>query len=265
MRSRGRAPSAEHGVDELRRDPDEAAALQLHADRLVTLGQLAARAAHDINGQLTAAQHNVDIALHIARQLSAQGEQDVAAARLVEALDRIGSATRRIAAITHDMTLYARRPDTELAPVLLHELARDALRITAPLAGESVRVLARLEPLPEHAGNASQLIQLTVNLIVNALQALQAAGTAGATLVVETHADEDALRLAVEDNGPGVPPALRQRIFEPYFTTKPPGVGTGLGLAICQEIAQRHRGGIALVEGELGGARFELRLPRADR
>jgi signal transduction histidine kinase len=106
------------------------------------------------------------------------------------------------------------------------------------------------------------LVQLGVNLLMNAAQALEASGNGpDPRIVVETHMHEGCARLVVQDNGPGVARELQTRIFEPYFTTKPPGLGTGLGLSICREIASQHGGRLELVSNLEQGARFELILP----
>jgi two-component system NtrC family sensor kinase len=262
-RSREDAPNSAHADSAAAPSPSEGLELaqRFHTDRLVTLGHLAARAAHDINGQLMAAHHNLDISLHIARALQAQPALDADVARLVDALTGAGYATGQIAAITRDMTLYARSPSTRLEPVDVHAVVRDALRITSGLLRDKARVIERLQPVPALRGRPSLLVQLLVNLLINALQALTAGGTEDATIVLETSTGPNELRLVVRDNGPGVPPELRARIFEPFFTTKPAGLGTGLGLAICREIAEQHGGNISLASGSEPGARFELLLP----
>jgi CheY-like chemotaxis protein len=104
--------------------------------------------------------------------------------------------------------------------------------------------------------------QVLGNLLVNAQQALgEVAGER--RIRVETRARGDRVEIEVADSGPGIPPALRERIFEPYFTTKPAGVGTGIGLAISRNVAMGHGGDLRLEDGP--GARFVLALPAAPR
>jgi CheY-like chemotaxis protein len=98
------------------------------------------------------------------------------------------------------------------------------------------------------------------NLIVNAQHAL-AERPEPRRIVLMTRAEPDAVVIAVDDNGPGVPAHLREKIFEPYFTTKPTGVGTGIGLSISKSVIEAHGGTIALGASEEGGARFTIRLP----
>ena len=144
----------------------------------------------------------------------------------------------------------------------LDEVARGAIRMTVGFLRSKVRLVERLEPVPALHGRPALLTQLVVNLLMNAAQALATTTRADPTIVIATCTLPDAVKLIVEDDGPGVAPELSQRIFEPYFTTKAASVGTGLGLAICREIAHRHGGEITLDSSSAVGARFELVLPR---
>ncbi|MFI5308851.1 MAG: sensor histidine kinase [Polyangiales bacterium] len=231
---------------------------RLHTDRLATLGELAARAAHDINGQLMGAHHGLNTARHIARAMLAQGGAGGDAERLSRALADVDEAVSRVTTITQDMTLYARPPSGNPGPVQIQEVVRDALRVTSCLLENHVNVVQRVPPIVVR-GVPGLLVQLLVNLLINAAHAL--AGRTGSTLTIEARTDGQTLRLCVRDDGAGVPTELRARIFEPYFTTKPAGVGTGLGLAICQEIAEGHGGSISLLDTEEPGTCFEVVLP----
>jgi C4-dicarboxylate-specific signal transduction histidine kinase len=240
---------------------DESVVEPLHADRLVTLGQLAAIAAHDINGQLMAAQHNVSTAVRIAHGLDLRSDPD-ACATLIVALSEAEQAMAHIATIVQDMTLSARATDAQVEPVRLDQVARAALRVTAGFLRGRASVAERLQPVSPLMGRSGALVQLTVNLLMNAAQALEASGaTPTPRIVVETYTQDGSARLVVQDNGPGVAHALQTHIFERYFTTKPPGSGTGLGLSICREIAEQHGGRLELVSSSEPGARFELVLP----
>jgi two-component system NtrC family sensor kinase len=235
----------------------------LHVDRLATLGQLAAIAAHDINGQLLAAQHNVSTALRIAHDLDLAPDRDARAILLVALLET-EEAMRQIATIVQDMTLSARATDTRVEPVALDQVARAALRVTAGFLRGKALVIERLQPVPPLVGRAGALVQLAVNLLMNAAQALQESGAnANPSILVETSVWGGNARLVVQDNGPGVARELQARIFEAYFTTKPAGLGTGLGLSICREIASQHGGRLELVSTDEPGACFELTLPLA--
>jgi two-component system NtrC family sensor kinase len=96
-----------------------------------------------------------------------------------------------------------------------------------------------------------------MNIIANAADALGGSGE----IEVATSSTPDAYHIAISDSGPGIPPEARDRIFEPFYTTKPVGAGTGLGLAIAYSVVQAHDGTITIDESPLGGARFTLTLP----
>jgi len=143
------------------------------------------------------------------------------------------------------------------------------LRRTVPENVE-MRLLPSETPGRVHV-DVTQLHQVLTNLVVNAAQAMPAGGTIeiGASQVVwqgeGRPGGEPYVRFVVEDTGPGVPDELRPRIFEPFFSTKPPGQGSGLGLSVVQGIVEQHQGHICLHSGTLGGARFEVFLPVTDR
>jgi signal transduction histidine kinase len=247
-------------------DADDVHVTELqHAEKLIPLGQLAARAAHDINGQLVALQHYVASAIRQTHALQSQDPRKLAPGDLdllIHALAQVQEAALHIAETTRGMTTYARDSDSALENVRLDELARRALRMTAGFVRDKAAIGERLEPVPALIGRSGPLAQLVVNLLMNAAQALHASGRRG-TIQVETFLHESNVLLSVEDDGPGIPREIAARIFEPYFTTKAPGHGTGLGLAICREIAQAHGGDVTLEPTAGQGARFVLRLPIA--
>jgi signal transduction histidine kinase len=112
--------------------------------------------------------------------------------------------------------------------------------------------------LPEITADASQLQQVLVNLVVNAIQAMQGGGT----LTIRTAATERHVSLVVEDTGVGMSEEVRQRVFLPFFTTKPVGKGTGLGLSVVHGIVQAHGGVVRVESRQRAGSRFTMELPR---
>ncbi len=127
------------------------------------------------------------------------------------------------------------------------------------LKSGSVEVVRAFQPAVA-LGNANQLQQIAVNLLVNAIQAVAGAGR---ITVAVGPAGAGRVRLSVTDTGPGVRPEHAKRIFEPFFTTKPEGQGTGLGLSICYQIAEEHGGTVKLEPTAERGACFVLELPAA--
>jgi two-component system NtrC family sensor kinase len=161
--------------------------------------------------------------------------------------------------IVESLLRFSRRPrDEEKGPVELAQVLEEALFLVQPQLKEGrVEVVRAFAPATAR-GNANQLQQIALNLLVNAIQAVSGDGRvtvgcgAGGTGTV---------KLWVADTGPGVRPEHAKRIFEPFFTTKPEGQGTGLGLSICYQIAEEHGGAIRLEPSDESGACFVLELP----
>jgi two-component system NtrC family sensor kinase len=178
-----------------------------------------------------------------------------------ENLKLIQDAAMRAKRIVESLLRFSRRPQGEARQrVSLAEIADEALFLVSPeMRGANVEVVRAYEPV--HAlANANQLQQIAVNLLVNAIHAVNGRGR---VTVLVGPAGPGRAQLAVADDGPGVPPEVAKRIFEPFFTTKPEGQGTGLGLSICYQIAEEHGGTIRLDPGVDRGACFVLELPAA--
>ena len=217
------------------------------AEKMAALGQLAGGVAHEINNPLGGI-------LAFAQIMS----QDERPADDLEHLRLISDAAMRAKKIVESLLRFSRIPkEHERGEVDLRKVAEDALLLLQAQIRGKVEVVRRLEPA-KTLGNANQLQQIAVNLIVNASQAM---GGEGRIVVSTGPGAPGRVRLAVSDNGPGVPQEIAERIFEPFFTTKPEGQGTGLGLSICYRIAEEHGGTIRLEKGPEGGACFVVDLP----
>jgi signal transduction histidine kinase len=150
-------------------------------------------------------------------------------------------------------------PKPEFARVDLNDIVRSALAL---YKDATPAVESRLDPqLPQLDADKGQLSQVLLNLVENARDALGA--REGGRIVVTTRRGDtpDRLTLTVEDNGPGVPSELKDKVFAPYFTTKNAKGGTGLGLAIVHRIVNDHGGRITISDAAGGGARFAIELP----
>ncbi len=241
-------------VMERRQAQDEKERLQQqlwHAERLATVGQLAAGVAHELNQPLGSIMGFAQLAQ------KTPGLPAGAAADLA----RIVSASVHARDIIRQLMTFARQTPPAMGPVNLAALAAETLAFFEGRAAESgVRIEKRLAPdLPEIRADAAQIKQVLVNLIVNAFQAM----SAGGELTVEAYRTGEDVRLSVADTGTGISPEIRDRIFLPFFTTKDVNQGTGLGLAVVHGIVTAH-GGTIMVQSEPGrGARFEIRLPVA--
>ncbi|HET8539530.1 MAG TPA: ATP-binding protein [Anaeromyxobacter sp.] len=221
-----------------------------HADKMSAVGQLAGGVAHEINNPLGGI-------LAFAQLMSRdeRSEEDAENLRLIQ------DAAMRAKRIVESLLRFSRRPQSdEKGPVDLARVAEDALFLVGPqLKDGSVEVVRSFQRAVA-LGNANQLQQIAVNLLVNAIQAVAGAGR---ITVAVCPSGAGRVRLSVSDTGPGVRPEHAKRIFEPFFTTKPEGQGTGLGLSICYQIAEEHGGTIRLEPAPERGACFVLELPSA--
>jgi signal transduction histidine kinase len=166
-----------------------------------------------------------------------------------------------VAEITTALLAYARQSSQEQIVLDLNAVVRSALLLWQPQAEQRVRVETVLdEPLPPIMGNFTQLQQVVINLLSNALDATPVGGT----IAISTRSVGEipsSVVLEVTDTGSGVPVEHLSRVFDPFFTTKPPGKGTGLGLSVCLGIIQDHHGTIT-VESQGGcGSTFIVTLP----
>ncbi|QRK04937.1 PAS domain S-box protein [Archangium violaceum] len=237
-------------------------------DRMVSLGTLAAGVAHELNNPISYVLSNLRFAV------DELGEQTEAGGTLsLEQLKEIQQALRealeggeRMRNIVRDLRSFSRREDERFGPVDIHAV----LDSCASLARSEIRHRAQLVKeygeIPRVLGNESRLGQLFLNLLVNAAQAIPE-GDAKTNHVRLTTASVDAewVVISVQDTGVGIPPENLQRLFKPFFTTKPVGVGTGLGLSICHGIVTAMGGRIE-VSSEVGkGTTFRVFMPVAEK
>jgi signal transduction histidine kinase len=220
-----------------------------HADRLATIGQLAAGVAHELNEPLG----NILGFAQLARRtegLPTQVEKD---------LKSIESASLHAREIIKKLMTFARQLPPSKTPVNLNDLVNEGLYFfearCAKAGIDLVRALA--EDLPEITIDSGQMNQVLVNLVVNAIQAMPGGGT----LTVGTWASEEGMFLSVADTGTGISDELKRQIFLPFFTTKDVNEGTGLGLAVVHGIITSHRGEITIKSEKDKGTRFLIRLP----
>jgi two-component system, NtrC family, sensor kinase len=247
-----------------RREPSLRPAPEAHTHRLASLGLVTASVAHDMASPLGAVIGNLGFATALLAEASASGRPleprrtGEALAALREALD----AAEQLRAISGELRTMARSDDGPPEVVLIERAVERALSMAR---GELLRravVERRLAPLPPVRGREGKLVQVLVNLLVNAAHAIPEGRPAEHRVVVSASPRPGGLvALEVMDTGCGIPAAQLPRLFEPFFTTKPVGQGTGLGLAICRTIVL-GLGGEIEVESEVGrGTTVRLLLP----
>ena len=239
----------------------EAAAQALASAKLATLGEVASGIAHEMNQPAAAIALAADIA---AIELERGGAAGLGSA--LARLEEIGAQTGRMREIIEHLRLFS-RSEAEGLPAEAVDIAgvvRAASTITgATLRAGGVELVAEVPPgLPRAWARDIPLEQVVINLLVNARDAICAAG-AGGRVTVRAAAAGGAVMLTIADTGPGFAPHCLARAFEPFFTTKAPGKGTGLGLSIAATTIRRFGGTIEARNGAAGGAEVEIRLRAA--
>ena len=222
-------------------------------EKLAAMGTLLAGVAHEMNNPLS-------VVLGQAALL----RRDARAGRLTVRADAINEAAQRCARIVTNFLALARQRPLERQRVFVDGVVREAVELLAyALRVDNVEVQTDFAPgVPVLWADPHQLHQVIVNLVTNAHHALRAVpGPRRIRLRTALASAPGFVQIRVEDNGPGVPAALRARIFEPFFTTKPPGQGTGLGLSLCHGIIETHGGTLRLGPETGRGAVFEIELP----
>ncbi len=227
------------------------------SDKLAALGQLAAGVMHEINNPLATISACVAA---IQGKLPSAGTPGLEAVE--EYLEIIDKEVDRCTRIVAGLLDFSRPKGKSKGPVALNRLVSDTLFLLQHHQRfKQLQVVRELDPAePTAAGNAEQLIQVLMALMLNALDAMEQGGQ----LTVRTaggHSRADEVVVEVEDTGTGMSRADQGKIFEPFFTTKPPGRGTGLGLSICYGIVEDHRGRIEVDSAPGRGSTFRVYLP----
>jgi C4-dicarboxylate-specific signal transduction histidine kinase len=225
------------------------------AARIATLGELTASIAHEVNQPLAAIATNGEASL---RWLS-RAEPDVA--EVHHLTGRMVADARRAADIIKRIRGIATPNVPTRAPLAINALVEEAsLFLRHEMQAQGVTLTLDLAPaLPPISGDRTQLQQVLVNLMVNAMQAMLGAGVARRAIAVRSRAHGDGVAVEVEDSGPGFAAEHLGSLFASFFTTKPDGMG--IGLSICRSIIDDHGGQIAAENAPGGGARFTFSLP----
>jgi len=221
----------------------------VQTEKLVSLGQLAAGAAHEINNPLAAILGYSDL---LADDMSLTEKSRAIAAK-------IRDQARRTKTLVGNLLSFARQVPAERTLLDINTVVTNALQLRSlDLRSAKTRVELQLESvLPGVRGDGNQLMQVFFNIINNAVDAMEA--HEGGVLTIKTLRDRGNVIILFSDTGPGIKEP--HRVFDPFYTTKPVGKGTGLGLSICFGILQEHSGKILCYNGQMGGAVFRVELP----
>jgi two-component system sensor kinase FixL len=240
--------TTEHRLQELQAE-------LLHVSRVSAMNQMASALAHELNQPLSAITNYMNASI---RTLNA-GSEPAQIARVREMMEKASAQTVRAAQIIQRLRSFIEKKDTVRTPENLNKVIEEALALgLVGVADSNVRVRVVLAPdLPSVLVDKVQLQQVLINLIRNAVEAMQDMATR--ELIVSTQANDDIVQVSVLDCGPGLSEQVSRRLFQPFVTTKEKGMG--LGLTICQSIIEAHAGRIWATTRDGGGAAFHFRLP----
>lgn len=224
------------------------------SEKFAAIGRLAAGVSHEVNNPLMGIN---GLATVLLEDPAFTGENR-------EMVALIQRESRRAAQITRDLLSFVRAEDGARGSISLNAVAHEVveLRAVAQHSAGITMTLDLAEDLPPVWASRAQLVQVVVNLVTNAEDAVEQ--LARREIRVSTSRSGRKVYLRVEDSGPGIPEELRARLFEPFFTTKAPGKGTGLGLSLSFSIAERHSGSLRAENIPGGGARFTIELPASE-
>jgi signal transduction histidine kinase len=220
----------------------------VQSEKLASLGQLAAGAAHEINNPLTAILGFSDL---LADDPSLSGKARITAGK-------IRDQARRTKTLVGNLLSFARQVPVERTLLDINTVVTNAVQLrTLDLKSSTVKIELQLESvLPSVRGDGNQLMQVFFNIISNAVDAME--GANGGVLTIKTMRNRGNVVVMFTDSGPGMKEP--HRVFDPFYTTKPVGKGTGLGLSICFGIMEEHGGKIFCYNGQRGGAVFRVEL-----
>lgn len=265
--------------------PDEQLERLDHVDRLALVGTYTASVVHELSNPTTFVLTNLTLVRELLPMLQASASvleqalamlpSDQAAALRRQLPDgHAGAAASQVSEMVHDscegiervteMIQYLRtyvRRDRRSGDVSLEDVVRDALRFMDRRIRERARLIVELEPVPNVVGEPVRLSQVVMNLLANAIQAIEPGHATENAITLRLTRNERQIFLSVEDTGCGMTEEVRRRAFDPFFTTKRRGEGTGLGLALCQRIVDEHGGTVTCASEPGLGTRFVIALP----
>ena len=272
LKEASKLAEALHGLEQAHKKLRETQASLVQSEKMASMGMLVAGVAHEINTPLGALKSNNDLFIRaMARVRTALKDESTPEGlrnnetilKLFDNMDQLNDvnaqAADRIVKIVSSLRSFARLDKAEMDRVDLREGLESTLTLVQHELKNRIEVVREYQDIPKIQCFPNQLNQVFMNLLVNASQAIEGSGQ----ITVRTYSQVGWVVVEIEDNGKGISPEQREKIFDPGFTTKSRGVGTGLGLSIVHQIIRDHSGRIE-VESELGkGTKFRILLPIA--
>jgi signal transduction histidine kinase len=229
----------------------------VRSEKLASIGQLVAGIAHEINNPVNAIVNTVGPLEEAVANIQQDPEAAKDVREMVKVVQRGAQRTKAIVSALHN---YSRTDDESVVDFDVDRSIDDSLELLRHLLKQNVTVVKKYNNPGRVRGHAGQINQVFMNLLTNAAQAL--AGRDNATITIETRGEPAGVEVKIIDNGPGIPPDVLPRIWDPFFTTKDVGEGTGLGLSIVHELVERHGGSIGCETKVGDGTTFTVKLPR---
>jgi PAS domain S-box-containing protein len=242
-------------ITELKRLEDERKALEQKAQlasRLASIGELASGVAHEVNNPLTGVIGYTQFLL---------SREDISK-EIKDDLNIINEGAQRVSSIVKRLLAFARQTKPSRTHVDINDLINGVLQLREyELKANNIKVTTDLDPaLPITVGDAGQLQQVFLNLVINAETEMKLVRNKG-KLLIKTEQLDNSIHISFKDNGPGIPNVNLDKIFDPFFTTREVGEGTGLGLSMCYGIVKEHNGRIWADSVRGKGATFNVELP----
>lgn len=242
----------------------------IHSEKMASLGQLTAGIAHEINNPINFVSNNIqalkmdlaDLQHFMPKNISQKNDLNELTGEIQELMQSIERGIERTRDIVLDLLTFARNEEGDFSDVSLHDCIDGALAFLNHKTNNKCQIIKKYAEIPSIKGHYGKLNQVFLNIISNAIHAVQNKSNVTNGLVeIDAQIEEKHIKISIKDNGHGMDESTKKRIFEPFFTTKAVGEGTGLGLAICYGIIKQHQGNIS-VESEIGvGTTFTILLP----
>jgi len=264
----------------------------IQTEKMSSLGQMVAGVAHEINNPVNFIHGNLEYAneyiinlLNLLRLYQqeypqpteaiaeeiAEIELDFLREDLLKLLESMKIGSERIRQIVLSLRNFSRLDEAQMKLVDIHEGIENTLLILNSRLKHGIEVIKNYGELPEIECYPAQLNQVFMNILVNAIDALEESvdnshkSKISQILIQTQKLDSSQIMVRICDNGPGISPAIQSKLFDPFFTTKAPGKGTGIGLAICYQIVEKHGGKIEVISSLGAGAEFAIALPASSQ